>query len=224
MAKNKLQKFEDIRKFANVTEFVPPLPDTFEYKGKWSGSLFHNENPINLELACGKGEYSVGLGKMYTEENYVGIDIKGSRIWHGAKKALNQNLVNVHFIRMYIDHITEVFEEGEINDIWITFPDPYLRESDEKKRLTSSKFLELYRQIARENSRIHLKTDDPTLYNFTMDVIREQGLELFQDIVDVYASEKAGAELKEIQTYYEKQHIKAGKSIRYICFGLFPPE
>ncbi len=221
MAKNKLRKFEDIRQFANVIEFVPPLPAHFEQKGRWKHGVFGNENDLLLELACGKGDYAVALGKMFPDKNFIGIDIKGSRIWNGAKKAIDQELENVRFVRMYIDHIAQVFAPGEVNDIWITFPDPYLRESDEKKRLTSPKFLELYREISETDCRVHLKTDDPTLHAFTLDVIKEEGLEMLHHIPDVYASDKAGPELTSIQTYYEKKHIKAGRTIRYLCFRLF---
>ena len=222
MSKNKLRKFEEIRQFANVTEFVPPLPEAFDFKGTWGEAVFGNDHPLHLELACGKGEYAIALGMMYPKQNFIGIDIKGSRIWNGAKKALQKGIENVHFLRMYIDHISEVFAEGEVNDIWITFPDPYLRESDEKKRLTSPKFLSLFRKIAKPETCIHLKTDDPTLYSYTLGVIEDEHLPLLKNIGNIYKSSEAAEELTSVQTFYEKKHLKADKSIRYICFRLFP--
>ncbi len=221
MAKNKLKKFSDISDFEHVHEFVPPLPDHFPHKGKWREDVFKNDNPIVLELACGKGEYSVGMGKRFADKNFIGVDLKGSRIWKGATDAIELGLDNVQFLRMYIDHIDQTFDSNEINEIWIIFPDPFLRDRDERKRLTSSKFLNLYRKICTSDTIIHLKTDEPKLYNFTKSVIEEEGLEILEDVKDVYKESHSNDLLTSIQTFYEEQHLLAGRTISYISFPLF---
>ena len=222
MAKNKLKKFSDISEFEHVHEFVPPLPSEFPHKGKWNREVFKNDHPITLELACGKGEYSVGLSLRNPDRNFIGIDIKGSRIWKGASDAIEHNLNNVHFLRMYIDHIDQTFEINEVDEIWIIFPDPYLRDRDDKKRLTSPKFLREYRNICQPDAVIHLKTDEPKLYHFTKEVIEQEGLELLDDIADVYKNAPENEILTGIQTYYEIQHLEEGRTIYYLSFKLFP--
>lgn len=211
MGQKKLQRFAEIRTFANVLEYPQQI------QGKWS-SFFKNNNPITLELACGKGEYAVGLGRLYPDRNFLGVDLKGNRIWVGAKKALEENLHNVGFIRSHIDKITQYFNKGEVSEIWITFPDPQLRTSRAKKRLTHPYFLRLYQQILATDGRVHLKTDSPDLYLFTKSVIDFYRLELIEDIDDVYAG-NVSEELK-IKTHYEGLDIAQSSRIHYLQFRL----
>jgi len=212
MGLKKLQRFAEIKTFRNVLEYPPDM------QGKWA-SFFGNENPIILELACGKGEYATGLGKLHPDRNYIGIDIKGNRIWVGAKKALDQNLQNVAFVRSQIDKIDQYFGKGEVAEIWITFPDPQLRTSKAKKRLTHPRFLRLYQKILAPDGRIHLKTDSPDLYHFTKTVINLHRLEVAADIADVYAQPAISSELS-IRTYYETLDIARSNRIHYIQFLL----
>lgn len=212
MGQKKLQRFAEIRTFKNVLEY--PL----HMKGRW-GSFFNNKNPITLELACGKGEYAIGLARMHAGRNLIGVDLKGNRIWAGAKKALDDSLHNVAFIRSQIDKIDQYFEPGEVSEIWITFPDPQLRTSRAKKRLTHPYFLRLYQRFLQKNSLIHLKTDSPDLYHFTKLVIDFHDLELIEDNDNVYADTTARDELK-IQTYYESLDIAKSKKIHYLQFRL----
>lgn len=212
MGQKKLQRFADIRTFPNVLEY--PL----HMKGNWS-SFFHNENPVILELACGKGEYAVGLGRLLPNRNLIGVDLKGNRIWVGAKKALDEKIQNVAFIRSQIDKIDHYFEHGEVSEIWITFPDPQLRTSKAKKRLTHPYFLRLYQKILAANGKIHLKTDSPDLYQFTKSVINLYCLEIKEDNSDVYTQEPVRDELK-IKTYYESLDIAKSNRIHYLQFLL----
>jgi tRNA (guanine-N7-)-methyltransferase len=210
MGQKKLQRFAEIRTFRNVLEY--PL----HMQGKWS-SFFNNNHPVILELACGKGEYAVGLGRMHPQKNFVGIDLKGNRIWVGAKKALEENLNNVAFVRSQIDKIDQYFEKDEVSEIWITFPDPQLRTSRARKRLTHPYFLRLYQKFLRKDGVIHLKTDSPDLYHFTKLVINFHDLQLLEDNDDVYANNAVRDELK-IQTYYESLDIAKSKKIHYLQF------
>ena len=171
MGQKKLQRFAEIRTFHNVLEYPQQM------QGKWS-AFFQNNHPLTLELACGKGEYAVGLGRMLPNRNFIGVDLKGNRIWVGAKKALQEKLENVAFIRSQIDKIDQYFEKGEVSEIWITFPDPQLRTSKAKKRLTHPRFLRLYQNILAAGGPIHLKTDSPDLYRFTLSVIELYGLKV----------------------------------------------
>lgn len=212
MGQKKLQRFAELETFSNVRQFPEGMP------GKWK-EIFHNNNPITLELACGKGEYAVGLGKMFPARNFIGVDLKGNRIWVGAKKALQQNLVNVAFLRTQIDQVNQYFSKGEINEIWITFPDPQLRFSKAKKRLTHPKFLRLYKQFLTPGGLIHLKTDSPDLYRFTKLVIDLYGCILYTDNNDVFAKEQVADELK-IKTHYESLDIAGSNRIHYLCFSL----
>lgn len=212
MAHKKLIRFEAIKTFSNVLEHPIGM------KGKWN-AYFKNNNPITLELACGRGEYAVGLGKLYPEKNFIGIDIKGNRIWRGAKTALEAGLHNVVFLRTIIDQLTNYFEKDEVSEIWITFPDPQLRLSKAKKRLTHPKFLRLYKQIIISNGLINLKTDSPDLYQFTKTVIHLFNLELLQDLDNVYASSVISDELL-IKTYYESLDIAKSNRIHYLQFRL----
>ena len=179
MAQKKLIRFEELKTFPNVLEF----PENMQ--GKWHAFL-QNKNPIIFELACGKGEYAVGLGRLYPNKNFIGIDIKGNRIWKGAKTALTEGLKNVAFLRTQIDQLTDYFSADEVSEIWITFPDPQLRFSKMKKRLTHPKFLRLYKNILQQDGIIHLKTDSPDLYNFTKAVIDFYQLKIIEDKDDLY--------------------------------------
>jgi len=212
MGQKKLIRFEAIRHFANVLEYPQDM------KGAW-GIFFKNDHPITLELACGKGEYAVGLGRLYSLRNFIGIDIKGNRIWRGAKTALDEGMKNVAFVRSHIDKITDYFMPGEVAEIWITFPDPQLRGSRAKKRLTHPKFLRLYQQVLKQGGSIHLKTDSPDLYQFTLDVIRLFGLEIVEQTDNVYLQENIKPELL-IKTHYEGLDIAQSNRIHYIQFRI----
>ena len=182
-------------------------------------NFFHNNHPITLELACGKGEYAVGLGRLFPAQNFLGIDLKGNRIWVGAKKALQENLTNVGFLRTQIDQLTNYFAPGEVSEIWLTFPDPQLRFSKAKKRLTHPKFLRLYQQFLAPGGSIHLKTDSPDLYRFTKTVIELYGCTLHKDLADAYKEPKMPEELK-IKTHYESLDIAGSNRIHYLHFSL----
>lgn len=212
MGQKKLIRFAELNTFPNVLQFPKDMP------GSWS-SFFKNNNPITLELACGKGEYALGLGQLHPGRNFIGIDLKGNRIWVGAKKALQQNLGNVAFLRTQIDQLSEYFADAEVSEIWITFPDPQLRTSKAKKRLTHPKFLRLYQQFLVPGGLIHLKTDSPDLYQFTKLVIELYGCILHNDIDNVYSQEKIVDELK-IKTHYESLDIAGSNRIHYLCFSL----
>lgn len=212
MGQKKLVRFAELNTFPNVLQFPKDIA------GKWN-DFFKNKNPITLELACGKGEYAVGLGELFPQRNFIGIDLKGNRIWVGAKKALQNNLTNIAFLRTEIDQLTGYFNPGEVAEIWITFPDPQLRRSKAKKRLTHPKFLRLYHQILIPGGFIHLKTDSPDLYQFTKLVIELYGCTLKKDSDNVYQEEKIADELK-IKTHYESLDIAGSNRIHYLCFSL----
>jgi tRNA (guanine-N7-)-methyltransferase len=212
MGQKKLVRFEEIRTFENVLQFPARMP------GKWK-DFFKNENLITLELACGKGEYAVGMGELYPQRNFIGIDLKGNRLWVGAKKALQKHLSNVAFLRIQIDQAADYFSRDEVNEIWITFPDPQLRLSKAKKRLTHPKFLRLYKQFLMPGGFIHLKTDSPELYRFTKQVIELYGCNLHRDLEDVYKEPDIPGELL-ITTYYESLDIAKSNRIHYLCFSL----
>jgi tRNA (guanine-N7-)-methyltransferase len=212
MAQKKLLRFAQIKEFDNV--FEKPT----DMQGKWK-THFKNENPLVLELACGRGEYTIGLAQLHPNQNFVGVDIKGNRMYIGAKKALDNNLINAAFLRTEIEMLPDYFEKGEVDEIWITFPDPQLRISKAKKRLTHPRFLRQYQKVIKANGPIHLKTDSPNLYRFTKKVINMYGLTLLEDSADVYAQEKIVEELK-IKTHYESLDIAGSKKIHYLKFSL----
>lgn len=218
MGKDKLKRFRDVDQFDNVFEYTD-FENTLKPKGRWHHDIFKNSNPIVLELACGKGEYTLNLARKYPEKNFIGIDIKGARIWRGAKTALEEPLTNVRFIRMYIDHLDEYFANGEVEEIWITFPDPYLRKSKSSKRLTSPKFQKIYRSLLKPEGTIHLKTDSDFLFNYSLEVISEEECKLINRVDDVYR-ERPDDPLLGIKTFYEKMHLKKGKTIHYLSFKL----
>ena len=212
MGHKKLIRFEEIRHFPNVLQHPPGMP------GKWN-SFFGNANPLTLELACGKGEYAVGLGSLYPNRNFIGVDLKGNRIWVGAKQALQDGLSNVAFLRTQIEKLDQYFGHGEVSEIWITFPDPQLRNSRAKKRLTHPRFLRMYSKILKPDGLVHLKTDSPDLYNFTRLVCELYEIEIQQDIDDAHASEQIIDELK-IKTHYESLDIANSNRVHYLQFRL----
>lgn len=219
MGKNKLERFEDIDRFDNVLELTDYRESSaHKPKGRWNEEIFENYNPITLELACGKGTYTVELARRNPTINYVGIDIKGSRIWKGAKEAKENKLENVRFLRMYIDHLEEYFGNEEVDEIWITFPDPYPRGSDRSKRLTSHKFLKKYKAIVKHSGCIHLKTDSTSLFEFSKKSILEFNGKLLECVDDIY-TEKGDSDLLTIKTNFEKKHLDKGKAIKYLKFS-----
>lgn len=212
MGQKKLIRFAELETFTNVLQYPKDIA------GKWN-DFFKNDNPIILELACGKGEYAVGLGQLHPHKNFIGVDLKGNRIWVGAKKAIQHNLHNVAFLRTQIDKINEFFSREEVEEIWITFPDPQLRISKSKKRLTHPKFLRLYQQILKPGGKIHLKTDSPDLYRFTKKVIALYNGILLNDSANIYGHEIIEPELK-IKTHYESLDIAQSNRVHYLCFSL----
>ncbi len=212
-SKPKLVKFAELANMSNVFEKNPVL------KGKWNTDFFKNTAPIVLELACGKAEYTIGLARLFPEKNYIGVDIKGNRIWSAVRIVNMEQLSNVCFIRDQIDHLNNYFIKDEIDEIWITFSDPFPRDGDHKKRLTSTKFLEIYKQFLKKEGIIHLKTDSDILYHYTKEVLADFPSVILKDYQDVYALQK-NVELHNIQTYYEKMHLKDNRTIKYLCFQL----
>lgn len=212
MGQKKLVRFAELETFPNVLQYPEGM------NGKWN-EFFKNNHAITLELACGKGEYAVGLGRLYPERNFIGVDLKGNRIWVGAKKALREGLNNIAFLRTQIDRIASYFNKEEVSDIWITFPDPQLRMSKAKKRLTHPKFLRLYQTFLSSNGRIHLKTDSPQLYRFTKTVIDMYGCTVHADYDHVAEQAPDDKEL-QIQTHYESLDIAQSNRIHYISFSL----
>ncbi|MFZ9717784.1 MAG: tRNA (guanosine(46)-N7)-methyltransferase TrmB [Chitinophagaceae bacterium] len=212
MGQKKLIRFAELNTFPNVLQYPENMP------GKWK-DFFKNQHPITLELACGKGEYALGLSKQYPQRNFIGVDVKGNRIWVGAKTALKEQRSNVVFLRTQIDRIANYFTAGEVEEIWLTFPDPQLRSSRLRKRLTHPNFLRKYQSILRADGLIHLKTDSPVLYRFTKMVIELYQLPLVTDIDDVYLLNPVPEELS-IRTHYEALDIAGSNRIHYLCFRL----
>ncbi len=212
MGQKKLVRFHAISTFPNVLQYPEGV------KGKWH-EYFKNDNPITLELACGKGEYSVNLGREHKDRNFIGVDIKGNRIYIGAKTALAEKLDNVAFLRGQIGQITDYFEREEVSDLWIVFPDPFLRDSKAKNRLTHPRFLRLYQQILPPGGIIRLKTDSKELYDFTLETIQEQNCIIQENIADIYGQQKATGPLA-IKTFYETMHLAEGRTIYYVAFSL----
>lgn len=252
MPKNKLKRYADVEQLPNVTEVTEvgmehPLPEDH-----WQ-RVFELDAPrITLELACGKGEYTLAQARDFPDRQFIGLDIKGARIWVGAREAIAEGLGNVHFLRVWIDHLINYFPPQSVEEIWIVFPDPYLREKHEMKRLTSPRFLEVYRKILKPGGVIHLKTDSPELYAFSLEQIEAGHVKLLERIDDIYASraretsqtelgasaesiesgesnesaesstlasQSAPYHLYSVQTYYEKRHLRDGRTIRYLRLG-----
>jgi tRNA (guanine-N7-)-methyltransferase len=194
-----------------------------DMKGKWKGEVFKNNNPIVLELACGKGDYALALARRYPNKNFIGVDSKGARIFTGSKTALDEGLTNVAFARFKIENILNYFAAGEVDEIWITFPDPFPKLRDAKRRLSAPKFLERYRQIAKPGAILHFKTDDLPLHLFTKEMAQEFSPEILYCKEDIYSAPLQYDELS-IQTYYEKKHLAEGRTINYIRFLLSKAE
>ncbi len=220
MAKNKLKKFNDLETFSHVIQpSIDELRSNFNLKGNWRKHFFKNDNPIVLELGCGKGEYTVGLAKNFPEKNYLGIDIKGARIWAGASQALEEKLINVGFLRIRIDWIEMCFNSNEVDEIWITFPDPQIKKNRTTKRLTHPIFLKKYNNILKSNSKIHLKTDSQFLHGFTLGVIAGENHTLEDSTEDLYNSVEL-RDCSKIQTFYENMFLNKGMPITYLRFLL----
>ncbi len=226
--RNKLQKFAELRTFPNYYQQEDPAqpwltgPDGSRTNPResWQSSHFGNAHPLTLELACGRGEYTVALARQFPERNFIGVDIKGARIWQGAGIALRESMRHVAFLRARIENIAWFFAPEEVSEIWITFPDPFLRESKANRRLTSAPFLDRYRQLLKAGGLVHLKTDSPELYAFTLETLADYpAAQLLYHDDDIYSKPLPMAEL-EIPTYYERLHLKDGKTIKYVRFQL----
>jgi tRNA (guanine-N7-)-methyltransferase len=219
---SKLEKFAELETFTNCYKFFfDNLQEGFALKGRWQGEQFHNTNPLLLELGCGKGEYTIGLARHHPEKNYIGVDIKGNRIWTGAKQAIEQKLSNVAFLRTRIDFIDHCFEAGEVDEIWITFPDPQPQSTRARSRLTHPLFINRYKKFLKPGGLVHLKTDSTSLYEYTLEVINALKLPLVWHTNDLYKNCPTDRqELVSIKTYYEKLFTDKGEDIKYICFKL----
>lgn len=219
---SKLEKFDDLKEFSNCfTLFYQNKEAGLPLRGKWHKDYFKNDHPIVLELGCGKGEYSVGLAKNNPDKNYIGVDIKGNRIWTGAKEALETNLKNVAFVRTRIDFIEHCFTEHEISEIWITFPDPQPQKTRTRKRLTNMLFINRYKKFLKPGGLVHLKTDSTSFYEYTLGVIKENNFTLLFNTDDLYVNCPAGREeLVTIKTHYEKLFTDKGEKIKYCCFQI----
>ena len=219
---SKLEKFAEFDTFKNCfTLFFQNITKGFPLKGKWRAGFFNNQQPIILELGCGKGEYTIGLAEKNPGNNYIGVDIKGNRIWFGAKQALENGLTNVAFLRTRIDFIDHCFNEGEVDEIWITFPDPQPQKPRAKQRLTNKIFLDRYKKFLKPGGLVHLKTDSTGFYEYTLEVIEENNLPLLWHTNNLYKNCPTNRqELVNIKTYYEKLFTEKGEDIKYVCFKL----
>ncbi|MDE7427457.1 MAG: tRNA (guanosine(46)-N7)-methyltransferase TrmB [Muribaculaceae bacterium] len=220
MGKNKLKKFADMQQLDFVYQypFARLQNEGFPLRGEWNDKVFHNSNPIILELGCGKGEYAVGLAQRYPECNFIGIDIKGARMWTGARQVVDKGLDNVAFLRTSIELLPYFFAHGEVSEIWITFPDPQMKKT--RKRLTSTRFMELYRQILKPLGRINLKTDSPFLYTYTRRMAELNRMPELENVADLYNTSGVNTALTDIRTHYEQQWLDRGLTIKYITFRL----
>ena len=217
MSKNKLAKFAELNTFGHVIQlsYRSLINEGFSLKGNWSKAFFKNDNPIVLELGCGKGEYTVGLARLFPDKNFIGIDIKGSRMWSGAKESVQEQLKNCAFVRTNIELLSYFFAHNEVAEIWITFPDPQMKKT--KKRLTSIRFLSSYSQILDNNGIIHLKTDSNFLYQYTLATIGANKFRMLVNTDDLYSSGLAN-EILSIRTAYEQQWLERGKTIKYLRY------
>ncbi len=219
-SKNKLRRFKENETFKNVVQPTrEQMVQGFEHQGKWA-QFFGNENPITLELGCGKGEYTVALARKYPERNFIGIDIKGARFWRGAKTAIEDDLPNVAFLRTQIELVDYAFAKAEISEIWITFPDPQIKYKRTKHRMTNPEFLARYKTILKPEGIIHLKTDSEYMHGYTLGLLEGLGEEILYAHHDIYTNTEAPDEVVGTQTFYEKQYLEAGKPITYMKFKL----
>lgn len=223
MGKNKLAKFAQMEGYPNVFQypFARITQESFPMKGRWREDFFGNSNPIILELGCGKGEYTVGLGKRFPDKNFIGIDIKGARMWTGATESNEAGMRNVAFLRTEIELLEHFFALGEVNEIWITFPDPQMKKVT--KRLTSTRFVERYAKLLCEGGHIHLKTDSPFLYTYTKAMLELNALPIEELTDDLYGGQ-IKSDILDIKTYYERQWLSRGLTIKYIRFCPDIPE
>ena len=221
-SKNKLKRFRENETFRNVIQPTrEALVDAnFSLKGKWCSSFFKNNNPLVLELGCGKGEYTLGLAKRNPNKNFIGIDIKGARFWRGAKTAIEDQMPNVAFIRTQIELIEFIFAENEVDEIWITFPDPQIKYKRTKHRLTNAAFLQRYKNVLNNTGVVHLKTDSEFMHGYTLGLLHGLGHEVEYANHDVYRQEGSPEEVTEIQTYYEETYLAKDKAITYIRFKI----
>lgn len=221
-SKNKLKRFRENETFTNV--FQPTRKElvnqNYALKGNWNATYFKNSNPLVLELGCGKGEYSVALAKKYPNKNFIGIDIKGARFWRGAKTAIEENIPNVAFIRTQIELIDYVFAENEVDEIWITFPDPQIKYKRTKHRMTNSVFLQKYKKILKKEGIVNLKTDSEFMHGYTLGLLHGEGHEVLYANHDVYKQEGSPKDVTGIQTFYEIQYLEQNKPITYIRFKI----
>lgn len=220
-SKNKLKRFKENETFKNV---IQPTREeitkgSFSKKGKWN-EFFGNDNPLVLELGCGKGEYTIGMAKQNKNKNFIGIDIKGARFWRGAKTAIEENVTNAAFLRTQIELIDGLFAPHEVSEIWITFPDPQIKYKRTKHRLTNEVFLEKYKSILKEDGVVNLKTDSEFMHGYTLGLLHGKGYEVLYANHDIYKNEGSPKEVLEIQTFYEKQYLEKGKPITYIKFRI----
>lgn len=219
-SKNKLKRFKENETFANVIQPTrEEVINDFSLKGKWN-TFFKNDNPIVLELGCGKGEYTIALAEKNPNKNFIGIDIKGARFWRGAKTAIENNMQNVAFIRTQIELVAHIFAENEVDEIWITFPDPQIKYQRTKHRMTNTAFLKRYHTILKEDGIMNLKTDSEFMHGYTLGLLHGEEHEILHANHNVYKNEGAPEEVTSTQTFYEKQYLEVGKPITYIRFKL----
>lgn len=221
-SKNKLRRFKENETFSNVYQPTREelVDSTFSLKGKWRANAFNNNNPVVLELGCGKGEYSVALAKKYPNKNFIGVDIKGARFWRGAKTAIEEHISNVAFLRTQIELIDHAFEKGEVDEIWITFPDPQIKYKRTKHRMTNATFLERYKRILKPEGVVNLKTDSEFMHGYTLGLLHGAGHEVLYANHNVYKQEGSPEEVTSIQTFYESQYLEQNKPITYIRFKI----
>jgi len=221
-SKNKLKRFRENETFNNV--FQPTREElvnqSYVLKGNWNATYFKNNNPLVLELGCGKGEYSVALAQKYPNKNFIGIDLKGARFWRGAKTSVEEIIQNVAFIRTQIELIDYVFAENEVDEIWITFPDPQIKYKRTKHRMTNSEFLQKYKKVLKKDGVVNLKTDSEFMHGYTLGLLHGEGHEVIYSNHDVYKQEGSPEDVTNIQTFYESQYLEQNKPITYIRFKI----
>jgi tRNA (guanine-N7-)-methyltransferase len=221
LSKDKLRRFKELGQFERV--YQPTIAEIngkeYHLKGMWKQTVFHNDKPLVLELGCGKGEYTIGMAKHFPEKNFIGIDIKGARMWKGAQVSHEEQIMNASFLRTRIELISSFFAPDEVDEIWITFPDPQPTERRKKKRLTSSGFLKLYQGFLVDGGIMHLKTDSDLLYEYTLNLLKSNNLEILYNTPDLYHSDIVD-DILDIKTYYEKKFLDAGSNINYLKFSL----